>query len=542
LAEPFISDEVGAHPDSPRRTRRHNTSQGGGDRGSGSTSKMNDMFERFIPKGSPAAKRDRGLLLAIAMTCVVLGLQYDHTLLAVGAGVIAALDLQVLILWSFFVGSLVAAILGIIGGLLLLLPLQFLPATLVNHEKRNKLRIIVICILWFVFAWSWLRNMNTAGRFLLVLITTILVGAIAYASVAVREKIADLVINSLVLPASGVGEQEIMLGNGHRIRAAIAIEQLRSRAFSSSHITNTSSNTSSGSGWTNIKLAAYGTATRIDAAYYENPAQAQVRPEERRWIMWFLGNGECYEMMLHDFQSLASFSGMNILVFNYRGVNHSEGRLVQAWDLVEDGRLCLDHLVDTLGAQPEHVILFGHSIGGAVAAQLRAEHSPHGPLVVDRSFSSLATAAKSVFSVLSKSLLGFALKIPTFVIIGLLNSVFKGKMDAVEAWNGIKGSRMVIYHLEDAVISYDPASLHFALSEQKAFGMANADLTIPGAVDSIRLGLDGEAGQGNHHNLPLERFPEFPLILRKCRQMVGLTPDLPRTIAPPTGGPSFGGR
>lgn len=54
----------------------------------------------------------------------------------------------------------------------------------------------------------------------------------------------------------------------------------------------------------------------------------------------FLGNGECYEMMLHDFQSLASFSGMNILVFNYRGVNHSEGRLVQAWDLVEDGRLC----------------------------------------------------------------------------------------------------------------------------------------------------------------------------------------------------------
>lgn len=56
----------------------------------------------------------------------------------------------------------------------------------------------------------------------------------------------------------------------------------------------------------------------------------------------------------------------------------------------------LDHLVDTLGAQPEHVILFGHSIGGAVAAQLRAEHSPHGPLVVDRSFSSLATAAKSV--------------------------------------------------------------------------------------------------------------------------------------------------
>jgi pimeloyl-ACP methyl ester carboxylesterase len=68
-----------------------------------------------------------------------------------------------------------------------------------------------------------------------------------------------------------------------------------------------------------------------------------------------------------------------------------------------------------LGALPEHVILFGHSIGGAVAAELRADHSPHGPLVVDRSFASLATAAKSVSSILAKSLLGFALKIPTFV-------------------------------------------------------------------------------------------------------------------------------
>jgi predicted alpha/beta hydrolase len=71
----------------------------------------------------------------------------------------------------------------------------------------------------------------------------------------------------------------------------------------------------------------------------------QIPSKHERWIMWFLGNGEVYEMMLQDFQTLAAFAGMNILVFNYRGVNHSEGRLVQAWDLVEDGRLCLDHLV-----------------------------------------------------------------------------------------------------------------------------------------------------------------------------------------------------
>ena len=103
VAEPLIQDDVGAHPDSPRRARRHNDNQGA-ERGD-NTSKMNQFMEQFLPVGSPAAKRDRGLLLAVAMTTVVLGLQYNHTLLAVSAGVVAALDLQVLILWSFFVGS-----------------------------------------------------------------------------------------------------------------------------------------------------------------------------------------------------------------------------------------------------------------------------------------------------------------------------------------------------------------------------------------------------------------------------------------------------
>jgi hypothetical protein len=31
-------------------------------------------------------------------------------------------------------------------------------------------------------------------------------------------------------------------------------------------------------------------------------------------------------------------------------------------------------------------------------------------------------------------------KIPTFVVIGLLNSVFKGRMDALKAWNTVVGS------------------------------------------------------------------------------------------------------
>jgi len=232
--------------------------------------------------------------------------------------------------------------------------------------------------------------------------------------------------------------------------------------------------------------------------------------------MWFLGNGELYEMMIPDLQKLAVSSGMSILAFNYRGVSHSTGNLVQAWDLVEDGRVCLDHLVVTMGADPEHVLLFGHSIGGAIAAQLRADHSPTGPLVVDRSFSTLGKAASSVFGILCKSILGFELKVPVFMVIGIMNACFKGRMNAFRAWKTITGPRLVIYHLEDAVIQYEKASLHYALEKD---GYLDG---TPQRGDAIRLGLDGEAGQNNHHNLPLERFPEFQTILSKCRRMVNL--------------------
>ena len=38
--------------------------------------------------------------------------------------------------------------------------------------------------------------------------------------------------------------------------------------------------------------------------YWVHPAQAVHPPEEQRWILWFLGNGEVYEMMMPDFESM----------------------------------------------------------------------------------------------------------------------------------------------------------------------------------------------------------------------------------------------
>ena len=69
------------------------------------------------------------------------------------------------------------------------------------------------------------------------------------------------------------------------------------------------------------------------------------------------------------------------------------GELSSAYDLIEDCMLMLAYLEEHLSAPPNNVLLLGRSIGGGVAAVARACHSPHGPLVSDRSFSSLGDAA-----------------------------------------------------------------------------------------------------------------------------------------------------
>lgn len=164
-------------------------------------------------------------------------------------------------------------------------------------------------------------------------------------------------------------------------------------------------------------------------------------------------------------------------------------------DLVSDGRACLNYIIRTLGARPENVILFGHSIGGAISALLRAEHSPHGPLVLDRTFSTWSAAAHSVFGLMFKSLTGYDNKIPKVIVVGLLNSVFKSRMDVVQAWQAVTGPRLVLYHLDDAIIKYDASSLHHALeANNKALNEGEA----------IKLGLDEAAGFNNQHNLTLD--------------------------------------
>jgi len=92
-------------------------------------------------------------------------------------------------------------------------------------------------------------------------------------------------------------------------------------------------------------------------------------------------NLESTNSLLHDLHSL----GLGVLAIDYRGYGLSKGRPSET-GLYRDARAAYA-LALRLGARPEHLIIHGHSLGGAVAMQLALE-KPCAGLILESTFSS----------------------------------------------------------------------------------------------------------------------------------------------------------
>jgi fermentation-respiration switch protein FrsA (DUF1100 family) len=87
--------------------------------------------------------------------------------------------------------------------------------------------------------------------------------------------------------------------------------------------------------------------------------------------------------------------GVDVLILDYRGYGESEGRPDEAGTYL-DARAGYEHLVRTRGLDPRAIVLFGESLGSAVAAHLAAE-AEVGGVVLEESFTSLAEVAQGMF-------------------------------------------------------------------------------------------------------------------------------------------------
>ena len=92
--------------------------------------------------------------------------------------------------------------------------------------------------------------------------------------------------------------------------------------------------------------------------------------------------------------------GLNIFIIDYRGYGKSQGTPGEQ-GLYQDASAAWHYLAEEKGFAANQVLIFGRSLGGAVAASLASEVHARG-LILESNFSSAQDFGRAVFPILSR--------------------------------------------------------------------------------------------------------------------------------------------
>jgi hypothetical protein len=124
---------------------------------------------------------------------------------------------------------------------------------------------------------------------------------------------------------------------------------------------------------------------------------------ERAVLLYCHGNAGNISHRL-DMLRILHGLGLSVLIFDYRGYGHSSGSPSERGTYL-DGEAAWGYVVDVLKRRPRTVILFGESLGAAVAVELASRHGGAGGLIIQAGFTSLPELAADLYPFLPARLL-----------------------------------------------------------------------------------------------------------------------------------------
>ncbi|AZT84811.1 alpha/beta hydrolase [Marinobacter sp. NP-4(2019)] len=148
-----------------------------------------------------------------------------------------------------------------------------------------------------------------------------------------------------------------------------------------------------GLNWEEVTLSA-ADGVKLHGWYLPAP-QAEHRTVDRT-VLFLHGNAG---NISHRLESLEIFHelGLATLIIDYRGYGRSEGKPSEA-GLYRDADAAWHYLVEDRKIPPQRVIVFGRSLGAAVAAHLAAER-PLGGLILESAFTSVPDRGAELYSI-----------------------------------------------------------------------------------------------------------------------------------------------
>jgi fermentation-respiration switch protein FrsA (DUF1100 family) len=181
-------------------------------------------------------------------------------------------------------------------------------------------------------------------------------------------------------------------------------------------------------------------------------------PNARATFVWFHGNAGNIGHRVDNIKLLHDRVPVNIFIFDYRGYGRSEGTPDESGTYL-DGEAALSLMREKLGeAGAETLVLFGRSLGAAVAAEMASRFRAQA-LILESPFVSIAAMTRLYFPLLP------------------IGPFLQTRYDVEETIRKVKIPVLVLHGEHDSIVPLEQGKLVFAAApEPKQFYLiAGAD-------------------------------------------------------------------
>ncbi|MBE9117310.1 alpha/beta hydrolase [Lusitaniella coriacea LEGE 07157] len=176
-------------------------------------------------------------------------------------------------------------------------------------------------------------------------------------------------------------------------------------------------------------------------------------------LLYLHGNGENISANIVQAQPFHQ-AGLDIFLFDYRGYGKSEGDFPHEEQVYEDAQVALNYLIEQRGISPQNIIVYGHSLGGAIAIELTWRNPNLAGLIVESSFTSM------------RKIVGYS-KVYRLFPSGV---ILHQKFDSIEKIKSLKMPLLLIHGTDDTTVPHFMSQELFdAATEPKQF------LSVPDA-------------------------------------------------------------
>ena len=159
-------------------------------------------------------------------------------------------------------------------------------------------------------------------------------------------------------------------------------------------------------------------------------------------LLWFHGNAGNISHRVDGLKRLHDKVNANVFIIDYRGYGRSEGTVSER-GTYEDARAALQYLRSRKDLEPKSVVLFGQSLGAAVATELAVREECLA-LVLEAPFASIREMARVAFPLLP------------------IGPLLRTRYDVTEKIKAVKAPVLVLQGDQDEVIPVEQGKKVFA--------------------------------------------------------------------------------